>query len=458
MVAMGEMATFIPVSGAFTVYASRFVDKSLGFAMGWIYWFSWAITFALELTATGLIIQYWVPGISISIFVGVFLICITALNFMPVSVYGEVEFWFAGIKVAAVIGFLIFAVCINAGAGKEGYLGFKYWHHPGAFRPHLVDISGALANNIPLAKFVGFWSVLIQAGFSYQGTELVGIAAGETEDPRKNVPRAIKQTFWRIILFFVLTILFIGILIPSDNPSLLNGTTDANSSPFVIAANLAGVPVLPDLINGVLFAVVLSAANSNVYSGSRILVGLAKEGSAPRFVMKVNKWGVPYHAVALTASFGVLGFLNESSSGGKVFKWLVNIAGVAGFIAWACIGISHIAFMRACKAQSIARGTLPYKAPFQPWFTWYGAGFNTVIIITQGYESFVRWSPSSFFTSYISLIIFVVLYIGHKTCTRCRFVESTDADLLTGRKEVDEMYVPDTKPPTLTGKLFAWLG
>lgn len=152
MVALGEMATYIPVSGAFTVYAARFVDPSLGFAMGWIYWFSWAITYALELTASGLIIQYWAPELDVGIFIGVFWLVITALNFLPVSFYGEVEFWFASIKVITVIGFLIFAICIDAGAGQHGYLGFHTWNHPGAFAPYIVT------DNPALAKFVGFVS------------------------------------------------------------------------------------------------------------------------------------------------------------------------------------------------------------------------------------------------------------------------------------------------------------
>ena len=245
--------------------------------MGWIYWFNWAITFALELTASGLIIQYWEPNVNIGILIGVFFTVITALNLFPVSVYGEIEFWFASVKVVTITGFLIFGICINAGAGQHGYLGFDTWNNPGAFAPFMTDTSKILADNIPLAKFVGLWAVMVQAGFSYQGTELVGIAAGETADPRTNVPKAIRQTFWRILFFFVLTIFFIGILIPYDNEQLLNGSTDAASSPLVIAANLAGVSVLPNIINGVIFTVVLSAANSNVFSGSRILVGLADQ-------------------------------------------------------------------------------------------------------------------------------------------------------------------------------------
>ena len=256
-----------------------------------------------------------------------------------------------------------------------------------------------------LAKFVGFWSVLIQAGFSYQGTELVGIAAGETDNPRKTVPAAIRKTFYRILFFFVLSVFFIGILIPYDNKQLLSSQTDASASPFVISAKLAGVKALPDIINAVLLTVVLSAANSNVYSGSRILVGLAQERSAPKLFLRTTKGGIPYVAVSVTAAFGLLGFMNESANGGQVFDWQVtasaltvriltiirflNISAVAGFIAWTCINISHICFMRALRARGTSRSTLPYRAPFQPWFSYYGIFFNILIIITQGFTSFM---------------------------------------------------------------------
>ncbi|KAH9827144.1 amino acid permease [Teratosphaeria destructans] len=452
MIALGEMATYIPISGAFTAYASRFVDPSLGFAMGWIYWFSWAITYALELTASGLIIQYWAPELNVGIFIGIFWAVITAVNFLPVSFYGEAEFYFALIKVFTVLGFLIFGICIDAGAGQHGYLGFHTWGNPGAFAPYIVTDNGALA------KFVGFWAVLIQAGFSYQGTELVGIAAGECANPRKTVPAAIKKTFYRILFFFVGTIFFIGLLVPYDNQELLSGETSAASSPLVIAAKLAGVKVLPSLINAVLLTVVLSAANSNVYSGSRILVGLAGEGSAFQFLLRTTSGGVPYVAVAFTAAFGLLGFMNESSSGGTVFTWLVNITGVAGFISWTCIGVSHIGFMRALKARGVSRDTLPYKAFWQPFMTWYGVGFNILIILTQGFTSFMPWSTSDFFAAYISLILFVILYAGHKLWFRTGFVKAVEADLDTGRKEIEEMHFEEATPTTLWGKFWAWMG
>ncbi|CAD0041539.1 unnamed protein product [Aureobasidium pullulans] len=453
MVALGEMATFLPVSGAFTAYAARFVDPSLGFAMGWIYWFSWAITYALELTASGLIIQYWRADLDIGIFIGIFWTVITAVNFLPVSFYGEIEFYFASIKVLTVIGFMIFAICIDAGAGQHGYLGFDTWKNPGAFAA-----SDLVKNNDAVAKFVGFWAVLIQAGFSYQGTELVGIAAGETSNPRKTVPAAIKKTFYRIVFFFVLTIFFIGLLVPYNDDGLLSDTTDASSSPFVIAANLAGVKVLPSIINAVLLCVVLSAANSNVYSGSRILVGLSEQGSALKWMGRTTARGVPYYAVAFTAAFGLLGFMNESSSAGTVFNWLLNITGVAGFITWTCINVSHIAFMRALAARGVSRDTLPYKAMWQPFFSWYGVFFNVLIILTQGFTSFMPWNTSDFFVAYISLILFAVLYGGHKLVYRQPLVKPIEADLDTGRKEIEEMHFEEVEPVGAWQKFWAWMG
>ncbi|KAM7196928.1 Amino acid permease/ SLC12A domain containing protein [Naviculisporaceae sp. PSN 640] len=457
MVALGEMATYIPISGAFTSYATRFVDPSIGFAMGWIYWFSWAITFALELTITGLLIQYWDRDLHIAIFIAVFWVFITGCNLLPVSFYGELEFWFSMIKVVTVCGFLIFGICMNAGVGDEGYLGFKYWNDPGAFNRSFGEVE-----NESLATFVAFWSVMIQAGFSYQGTELVGIAAGETENPRKNVPSAIRKTFWRILFFFVFTVFFIGILIPYDDPRLISDDNEdsdyAASSPFVIAVQRAGVRHLPGIINAILLTVVLSAANSNVYSGSRILVGLANDGSAPKILAKTTAQGVPVYAVAVTAAFGLLAFLNVKSNAAVVFDWLLNITAVAGFITWANINVAHIGFQRALKARGISRDLLPYKAFWQPYYSYYGLFWSVLITLTQGFSAFMPWNTESFFVSYISLILWAVLFVGHKLVYRTSFVKPNEADITTGSLEtVDESAWVEKIPTTLWGKFWAWL-
>ncbi|KAH8595201.1 amino acid permease/ SLC12A domain-containing protein [Bisporella sp. PMI_857] len=452
MQSFAEIGTHIPTTGAFTTYATRFVDPSLGFAMGWIYWFSWAITFALELTAVGIIIHFWKESVSDAMLITIFLVVITAANLLPVKFYGEFEFWFASVKVVTVIGFIIFAICIDAGAGKNGYLGFKTWGNPGAFAPY--DI---IQGNDALAKFAGFWAVMIKAGFSYQGTELVGVAAGEAENPRKNVPAAVRKTFYRILFFFVATVFFIGLLVPYDNEDLLSSGSDASASPFVIAATLAGVPVIPHLMNAVLLFVVLSAANSNVYSGSRILMGMVKDGTAPNFMQKTTKQGVPYAAVLFTAAFGLLAYINLGNTGGIVFEWFLNISAVAGFIAWASINLCHIQFMRALKAQGISRDSLPYKAWGQPYFAWFGLCFNIIIIFTQGFEAFIPWDTTSFFTAYISLILFVVLYAVHKIWTRSQFVSPAVADVVSGSLETDDTVWPEIQPTTLWGKMWAWI-
>ncbi|KAF2272166.1 uncharacterized protein EI97DRAFT_437159 [Westerdykella ornata] len=446
MLSLSEMATFFPISGAFTRYAGRFVDPSLAFSMGWIYFISWSITYALELTVAGIIIQWWNSSLSIGIFITIFWVPLTLVNYLPVDLFGEFEFWFASIKVIALLGFMIFGICINAGAGDQGYLGFHYWKSPGAFAPYLTD--GAKA------KFVGFWAVLIQAGFAFQGTELVAIGAGESANPRKTMPRAIRNTFWSIFLLFVFTIFFIGILVPYDEPRLTIGDSNASSSPLVIAAQLAGVQVLPHIINAVLLTVVLSAASSNVYSGSRVLVGLSEERCAPRFFQKTTKRGVPWVAVSITAAFGLLAYMNLSEGGGTVFNWLLNIVSVAGFIAWSCTFICHLRFMDAMDSQNIARDTLPFKSWGGRWLAWYGLTFCVIITLTQGFTAFVPWSTQDFFISYVSLLLFVVAYVGHKVVTRSKFVKSSEADLVTGRFNEEVTEVWEESPRSWWKKLY----
>lgn len=424
MTALGEMAAYIPVPGAFTAYATRFVDPTLGFAMGWIYWFSWSLTFALELTAAGIIIQFWDKTLSVGIWIGVFWVIFTALNYLPVRWFGEVEMWFSTIKVVTIVGFIIFSICVNAGVGDQGYIGFKYYDSPGAFAEYIVEGS--------MGKFVGFWAVLITAGFSFQGSELVGIAAGECSNPRKAIPSAIRWTFWGIFTLFAFTVFFLGINVPFDNKGLLSEQKDASASPLVIVARLAGVPILPHIINAVLLSAVLTAANSNVYSSSRILIALADGGHAPKFLKRTNRIGTPYYAVAVCAAVGFLAFLNLSKSGTVVFDWLLNIVAVAGFISWSLINVCHLRFMRALKFKGIARSALPYAAPFQPYLSWFGLFFNVLIVITSGFTVFMEWSTSDFFASYISVILFVVLFVVHKVVFRTKVVPLADVDITTG--------------------------
>ncbi|KAK4190305.1 amino acid permease/ SLC12A domain-containing protein [Podospora australis] len=386
---------------------------------------------ALSLSAAGLVIQYWNQDINIGIFIAVFFVVFTLVNYLPVGIYGELEMWLSSLKVITVLGFIIFAICVAAGVGDQGVIGFKYWKDPGPFAEHMVKGG--------VGKFVGFWAVMIQASVAYQGAELVGVAAGEARNPRKTVPAAIKTTFWGIVGMFVITIFLISMIVPYTDPALGNDSGNASAAPMVIAAQNAGVKGLPHIINAVLLTAVLSAANSNVYSGSRVLLAMAEEGLAPRFLTKTNKHGIPVYAVAVTSALGLLGFLNLNNKGGKAaFDWLLNISGVAGLTTWGSTCASHLGFRRALKAQGIPLKDLPYLSKFQPYTAWYGLFFNVLVALTQGFTSFIEWDISSFFAAYISLILFVVLWVGHKLWFRQGFVHPAAADLTRGRYDSND--------------------
>ncbi|PFH63199.1 hypothetical protein XA68_16638 [Ophiocordyceps unilateralis] len=425
MTALAEMAAYMPVTGAFTVYASRFIDPSMGFAMGWILLISWSLTLAVELVAAGLIIQYWNADLNVGIWIAVFLLVFTAVNLLPIRWFGELEMWFSLIKVVFIVGFVIFAACFNAGGtGDKGYIGFKYWHSPGAFAQYLVPG--------PAGSFVGFWAVLVTAGFTYQGTELVAIGAGETRDPAKEIPSAIRWTYYGIVTLFLATVFFVGIDVPFNDPGLTNSDAqNASASPLVIIANLAGVQSLSHVINAVLLTAVLSAANSDIYSSSRIMIALADEGHAPAWVRRTNRYGTPYWAVLFCSSFGLLGFLNLTRGGEIAFIWLLNITAIAGFVTWALINFCHLRFMTVLRSRGQSRDTLPYKAPFQPWLSIFGLVLNLAILLTSGFTVFIQWSTGDFFASYISVFIFIVFFAGHKLICRTKPVNVRDVVLPT---------------------------
>lgn len=414
--ALGELAAAIPVTGAVSVYASRLVEPSWGFAVGWVYYVSWAAT-PLELTAAGLIMEFWSTRVNVGIWIAVFWVVITAVNFLPIRLFGEFEMWLSSIKMVTLVGFCIFAICVNA----QRHIGFRYYADPGAFAEHLLPgIAG---------KLTAFWAVTVLAAFSYHGMELVAVGAGEAANPHEVIPRAVKWTYFGVVGVFVGSVFCIGINIPFNNPNLKSTATNALASPLVISAQLAGVRALPSIINAVLLTAVITAANSNIYSASRILVALADERLAPALLKRTNRFGTPYIAVACSASLGLFGFLTLSSDGHRVFEWLIAITTTAGLISWFSVNLCHLRFKRALAIQGIPPEELPYRAPLQPWFSCFGLFVNTVIILTSGFTVFIRWKTSEFFVLYASLMIFVALYLGHKLVYRTKFVKLSEVDL-----------------------------
>ncbi|RBQ78868.1 hypothetical protein FVER14953_13558 [Fusarium verticillioides] len=258
-----------PVAGSFTAFSTRFIDPSWGFALGWIYFLQWLFVLPLEIIAAVLTITYWNDSIPKAVFVTIFLVLIIGINLSNIRIYGEAEFIFSIIKVIAVVGFILLGIVIHIGGPpKSGYIGGQYWSHPGPFKN----------------GFKGFSSAIITAVFSYGGTEIVGLAAAETRSPLKSIPNAIKHIFWRIAIFYLVTILLVGLLVPSDNSSLISGksSADASASAFVIAIESAGTTILPSVMNSVILIAVLSVGNSAIYASSRTLAAMAELSHAPR--------------------------------------------------------------------------------------------------------------------------------------------------------------------------------
>lgn len=253
------------------------------------------------------------------------------LNIFAVAIYGEAEFIFASIKIITIIGLLILALIIDVG-GVPGQhrLGFQYWRNPGAMNAYIA--AGATG------RFLGLWSTLVNAAFSYGGVEMVAVAAGEAEDPRRNIPKAVRRVFWRILFFYILGTLAIGVLVPSNDPHLLNaaknGAHNAAASPWVIAINRAGIKALPSIINAVILTSASSSANAFLYTGSRYLYALAQNRQAPRFFLKCSKAGVPVYCVLLTAAISLLTYMSCSSGSSTVFAWFQNLTTISTLFTW----------------------------------------------------------------------------------------------------------------------------
>ena len=410
MTSLGEMAAFMPVSGSFSTYATRFVDPSLGFALGWNYWYNWAITIAVELSAAALIMKFWFPDTPSIIWSALFLVLMFCLNLLSVKSYGESEYWFALIKVVTVIVFIVIGVLMIFGIMGGEAVGFQN------FTKGDAPFSGG---------FMALLGVFMIAGFSFQGTELVGVAAGESENPAKNIPKAIRQIFWRILLFYIFAILIIGLLVPYDNPNLISGDiSDIAISPFTIVFEKAGFAFAASVMNAVILTSVLSAGNSGMYASTRMLWVLAKEGKAPKWFAKVTRNGVPINSLILTALIGALAFLSSLFGDGEVYIWLLNASGMSGFIAWLGIAVSHYRFRKAFLAQGRDLKELPYRAKWFPFGPIFAFIICCIVILGQNYSAIsaegIDWN--GLMVSYIGLPLFLIVWLVYKFTKKTKLV------------------------------------
>lgn len=432
--AIGEMAIMYPVSGGFYTLVSRFVDASWGFAMGWNYVFQWAVVLPLELTAAAFTLQFWDKNgsVNIAVWITIFALLVILVNVFGALGFAEEEFWSSCLKLTVIFIFLFASLVFVLGGGPSSgeyssYVGGRYYQNPGAF-----------ANG-----FKGVCSVFVTAAFSFAGTELVGLAATEHPNPRKALPSAIKMTVWRISIIYVLSLLFVGLLVPYDDPRLVGGSYDANTSPFVLVFVRAGVPGLPHLINATITVSVLSIGMSCVYAGSRTLLALAEQGYAPKVFTYVDKAGRPLWAVLFIIAFFPIAYANCADVGTKIFDWLLALSGLSTIFTWLSINVAHIRFRMAWKAQGHHIDELPFRALGGIWGSAFGATVLVLVLIAQFY---IAVSPiggggntpgesvEAFFLSYLALPVVILFYIIGVLWKRTGPKKASEIDLVTGRK------------------------
>lgn len=435
VMAMGELAVTFPVSGGFTTYATRFIDESFGYANNFNYMLQWLVVLPLEIVAASITVNYWGTDPKYRDgFVALFYVVIVSINMFGVKGYGEAEFIFSFIKVITVIGFVILGIILVCGGGPVGgYIGGANWHNPGAF-----------VGNTAGKRFKGVCSVFVTAAFSFAGSELVGLASAETANPRKSLPRAAKQVFWRITLFYIISLCLIGLLVPYNDARLIGASSvDAAASPFVLAIRNHGIKGLPSVINVVILIAVLSVGNSAVYGCSRTLTALAEQGFLPKIFGYIDRKGRPLVGIAFTSFFGLLSFIAASPKEGEVFDWLLALSGLSSLFTWMAICICHLRFRRALSAQGRSTDELSFVSPAGVWGSIYGTVLIMLILAAQFWIAlFPIGSPpdaKDFFESYLSLPVVLVMYIGHKCYKRNwkLFIRAENIDIDTGRREVD---------------------
>ncbi len=417
MTSLGELATHNPTSGAFFTYGTKYVEGGFGFALGWNYWYNWAITVAFELVAVQFIMKFWFPDIPGVYWSAIFLAIIFGINALTVKGFGESEFFFSLVKVLAIIAFIIIGI----------WMIVKIMLTPGA---------EAFANwSIGDAPFVGGFQALIGvamiAGFSFQGTEMVGVAAGESKDPKKTIPVAIKQIFWRILLFYIVCIFIIGTLVAYNDPRLLQAAATDNIalSPFTLLYEKAGFAFAASIMNAVILTAILSAGNSGMYSSTRMLFDMSRKGSAPKMFARLDPRGVPMNALYATTAIAALCFLTTFFGEQEVFNWLLNMSGMCGFIVWLGIAISHYRFRKGYLAQGYKLEDLAYRAKFFPFAPWFAFILCAIVVLGQNYQDVLAGQWMGVLSTYISIPLFLAIWFGYKWKKKTKLVSYQEMDV-----------------------------
>ena len=380
---LGEMAVDEPVSGSFSYYASKYWGDFPGFVSGWNYWYCYIMVSMAELTAVGIYVNYWLPDMPQWVSALVCLVIITALNRFNVKAYGETEFWIALIKVAAIVCMIVFGLYIICG-------------NPAGFPENISNLwkNGGYFPN-------GLWGLMLACVvvmFSFGGIELIGITAGEAEDPDKSIPKAINQVIWRILIFYVGTMFVLMCLWPWNQVGM-------EASPLVQIFDNVGIPAAAHILNFVVLLAAISVYNSAIYSNSRMLYGLAEKGDAPKFLSKLSDNGVPVAGILLSSGITMLIVIMNYFFPSKIFMYLFAVVIISAVINWVSITITHLKFRRYCDAQG---KRVHFRSWLFPGLNYFCLAFllGVIIMMTQ--------IPDMQMAVWALPVWLLILYVGYR--------------------------------------------
>ncbi|KJA27673.1 hypothetical protein HYPSUDRAFT_1095045 [Hypholoma sublateritium FD-334 SS-4] len=421
-----EMSAFKPVGGGFVRHANMWLDESSGITIGWNFWYSMAVTMPTEISAATTLLTYWKPGMNQFIPITILWAIIVAINLSPVRVYGEFEFYLAFCKITLIVCFIIAGIVVDLGgfSGQER-LGFRYWQEPyPLFKEYVLTGFGG--------RFLGFWSAMISAAFAYGNVQVVAMAGAETQNPRASIPAALKKTFARVVIFYVASIFVISLTVPSNDERLYHPTGDVTHSPFILAFSRAGFKALPSVINAVVFSSAFSSGNSCSFLASRALHGLALDGHAPSIFLKLNRFGVPYVAVAASVAWGIVAYSSLNKGAFQAFLWLVSLVTTSGIVCWIVLCITYLRFFYALQVQKVPRDSLPYRSPWQPYLTYYALIMNILILVFSGWDAFSpAFDLSRFVSNYFNCLFYPIAYMGCKLWFKDSIISLTNIDFTT---------------------------
>ncbi|GMK58998.1 hypothetical protein CspeluHIS016_0700130 [Cutaneotrichosporon spelunceum] len=433
MYCLGELICFNPTIGGFSELGARYVNESFGFMLGMTYCFTVGLSVPSELSAVAVLISYWDSNTKhAAIYITVFLFITWAANMFGVRWWGEVEFVMGLIKITMLLALIIFGLIANLGGipGHRVFIGGKYWREA-PFNPTYLGIE-----NSSLASFVGFWSVLTRAAFSFAGIEAIAMVAGEAKNPRKTLRTCVRTVFYRIGGLYVISILILSLNLRYDDPELLSAnknSSTANRSPFVLVAKRNGVNALAHVINAVVITSAWSAGNESLYAFARTLMGMTRNGCGFKCFLWTTKSGVPWVGVCLGAAFGPLAYLSLSDGASKAFDWLSNLTALLKLVCWASICFCFVRFKKACDIQGVNRHKFTLRSWAQPYMAWMCIVGFLLVIIFNGIKAFVpKFDYEEFLAAYISIPFVLICWGGWQLYRRDRWIRIEEIDLSAG--------------------------